>query len=51
MTDKNKEMMKKLVEAKKQKSAAQKSNLRGQETLGSRREGVKNFRKGGLFDK
>jgi hypothetical protein len=49
MSDKNIEMMKKLIESKKQNSK-QGSTLRPDKNIGSKRKGVKNNKQGGLFD-
>lgn len=51
MSDKNIEMMKKLIEAKKEKSSQQGSILRPEKSTGSARKGVKNKKQGGQFDK
>lgn len=52
MSDKNIEMMKKLIEAKKKKSAEQGSVLRPDKSIGSGRTGfTKNTKQGGQFDK
>lgn len=54
MTDKNMEMMRKLIEAKKQKSAQQGGLGGGQrydKKLGGKGTAVKKYKKGGLFDK
>jgi hypothetical protein len=51
MSEKNIEMMKKLIEAKKQKGAEQGSNLRPDKSIGTSRGGVKNKKQGGQFDK
>ena len=51
MVDKNIEMMKKLIEAKKQKSAEQGGFKRHDKKIGERKTAVKKLKKGGLFDK
>ncbi len=51
MTDKNIEMMRKLIEAKKQKSAEQVGFVRHDQKVGEARKGIKKHKKGGLFDK
>lgn len=51
MTDKNIELMKKIIEEKKQKSKSQSNNKKGLESLGSKRNAFSTFKKGGLFDK
>ncbi len=51
MTKKNLEMMKKLIEAQKQKSSEQSGIVRHDKTIGEQRTAVKKFKKGGLFDK
>jgi hypothetical protein len=51
MSDKNIEMMKKLIEAKKQNASKQGSTLRADKSIGSSRKGVKNKKQGGQFDK
>lgn len=51
MADKNIEMMKKIIEAKKKKSSQQGSNLRPERSIGTTSKGVKNNKQGGQFDK
>lgn len=52
MSDKNIEMMKKLIEAKKKKSSGQGSKLRPERNIGESRGGfTKNTKQGGQFDK
>ncbi len=52
MTDKNKELMLKLIEEKRQKSSSQRNDKRGMESgVGGKRSGIKQYKKGGLFDK
>ena len=52
MTEKNLEMMKKLIESKKKKSSQQGSNLKPEKSIGSSSKGFyKNTKQGGQFDK
>ena len=51
MSQKNVEAMKKIIEAKKQKSAEQGSGKRPPSVIGSSKSAIKKFQKGGLFDK
>jgi hypothetical protein len=51
MSEKNIEMMKKLIDAKKRKSSEQGSALRPERSIGTSRGGVKNKKQGGQFDK
>ena len=51
MTDKNIEMMKKIIAAKKQKSAYQTTEKRAPNVIGGSKNAIKKFKKGGLFDK
>ena len=51
MTESNLEIMKKIIEAKKQKSAEQGGGKRAPKVLGESRKGIKKYKKGGLFDK
>lgn len=52
MADKNIEMMKKIIEAKKKKSAEQSGSGRAEKNIGSARKGSRSNKKtGGLFDK
>lgn len=52
MSDKNIEMMKKLIEEKKNKSAKQNSNMRADKTIGYQRKANRSGKKtGGVFDK
>lgn len=51
VTDKNKEMMLRMLEEKKQKSASQGLDKRAPANVGGARKGIKRHRKGGLFDK
>jgi len=50
MSDKNIEMMKKLIEEKKKKSSQQGSNLRPQKNIGGTSKAKINKKTGGLFD-
>ncbi|MCW2276647.1 hypothetical protein [Heliophilum fasciatum] len=51
MNDQYVELMKKVIEQKKGKSASQGNNKRGESVLGSPRPATKKHKKGGLFDK
>ncbi|MDP4090815.1 MAG: hypothetical protein Q8930_16315 [Bacillota bacterium] len=51
MSDKNMEMMKKLIEEKKKKSSEQGSSLRPERSIGTGRKGRINKKQGGQFDK
>lgn len=51
MSDKNIEMMKKIIEAKKKKSAEQKGNGRPAKSMGGAKKASINKKTGGLFDK
>jgi hypothetical protein len=51
LNDKNKEMMLKIIEAKKQKSANQKGIKRSPGSMGNARQGIKQEKQDGLFDK
>lgn len=51
MEDKNRELMRKMIEAKNQKSAQQGLPVRHEKKLGGQRTGIKRHKKGGLFDK
>ena len=51
MTDKNIEMMKKLLDEKKQKSTKQNSKLRPGKSMGETRKAIKSNKQGGQFDK
>lgn len=51
MSDKNIEIMKKIIEAKKKRSSEQKCSLRGKKNIGSTRKANINKKTGGLFDK
>lgn len=50
MSDKNIEMMKKLIEAKKKKGLQQGSALRPEKNIGKTKKAVRNNKTGGLFD-
>lgn len=49
--NKNMEMMKKIIEEKKKKSANSKNTSKAQKSIGSSSKGVKVGNGGGLFDK
>lgn len=49
--DKNLELMKKIIEEKKLKSANQKNNRKAQKTIGAPRKGRSSKKSGGVFDK
>ncbi|MHB8170905.1 MAG: hypothetical protein ACYDG6_05110 [Thermincolia bacterium] len=51
MSDKNLELMRKLIEEKKKKSSNQAGDKRGPDNLGNSRPGIKKHKKGGVFDK
>ena len=52
MSDKNIEMMKKIIEAKKQKNSTKGGTLRAEKTIGSQRGSIRSSKKtGGVFDK
>lgn len=52
MSDKNIEMMKKLIEEKKNKSSNQSGNMRADKSIGSQRKANRSGKKtGGVFDK
>jgi len=51
MSEKNIEMMKKLIEAKKQKSKEKGSYLRAENSMGKAQKGRNSKKTGGLFDK
>ena len=50
MSDKNIEMMKKLIEEKKKKGSGQGNTLRPDKSIGSSKKAVRNKKTGGLFD-
>lgn len=49
--DKNVELMKKIIEEKKKKSAQQGGHIKHSQKMGQTRGGIKAHKKGGLFDK
>ncbi|SFB13243.1 hypothetical protein [Clostridium frigidicarnis] len=49
--NKNIEMMKKLIEEKKQKGSNSKNNRKAEKTIGSAAKAVRNKKTGGVFDK
>lgn len=52
MSDKNIEIMKKIIEEKQKKSLEQVSNLRAKKTIGKHKKASRSSKKtGGLFDK
>jgi hypothetical protein len=51
MSDKNIEIMKKLIEDKKKKGSQQGPNLKPERSIGSVRKGRSNKKQGGQFDK
>ncbi|MCR6545083.1 hypothetical protein [Dehalobacterium formicoaceticum] len=53
MTDKTREIMQRIIDEKKQKSASQGLNKRAPASIGSNQPGIKKKKpkKGGLFDK
>jgi hypothetical protein len=52
MSDKNIEIMKKLIEEKKKRSAEQSGNMRADKSIGNKRKANRNSKKtGGVFDK
>ena len=51
VTDKNVELMKQLIEDKKKKSDSQVGDKRAPGSLGNARKGIKQYKRGGLFDK
>jgi hypothetical protein len=51
MSEKNIEMMKKLIEAKKQKGKEKGSYMRAEKSMGKAQKGRNNKKTGGLFDK
>lgn len=51
MSDKNIEMMKKLIEEKKKKGMQQNSTLRPERSIGEFRKGGARKKQGGMFDK
>lgn len=51
MSDKNVEMMKKIIEEKKKKSSQQGSLKRADKSIGKSQGAFKNTKQGGVFDK
>lgn len=51
MSDKNVEIMKKIIEEKKKRSSQQGSISRPERSIGSSRKGISNKKQGGQFDK
>lgn len=51
MTNKNIDLMKKLIEAKKQKSSQQSGSTMHEKSIGEKRSAIKKIKKSGLFDK
>ncbi|GAA0122961.1 MAG: hypothetical protein KID00_01280 [Clostridium argentinense] len=51
MTNKNIEMMKKIIEEKKNKSSNQKGMQRAEKSIGQTRKGKNSKKSGGVFDK
>jgi hypothetical protein len=51
MSEKNIEMMKKLIEAKKQKGSEKGSYQRAQKSMGKAQKGKSSKKSGGVFDK
>jgi hypothetical protein len=51
MDNKNIELMKKIIEEKKKKSAQQGGPIKANQKIGQARGGIKSYKKGGLFDK
>jgi len=51
MSDKNIEMMKKLIQAKKEKCNEKGSYLRADKNIGKTTKGINNKKTGGVFDK
>lgn len=51
MDDKSIELMKKIIEEKKKKSAQQGGPIKPSQKIGESRGGIKKYKKGGLFDK
>lgn len=50
MSDKNIEMMKKLIEEKKKKGSMKSNTLRPDKTIGTSKKAIRNKKTGGLFD-
>ncbi|MDF2612401.1 MAG: hypothetical protein K0S71_187 [Clostridia bacterium] len=51
MSDKNVELMKKLIEAKKNKAGSQSSTGKAEKIIGSSQKAFKSLKKGGSLDK
>jgi len=51
MSDKNIEMMKKIIEEKKNKGATNGGSLRPESTIGHHRKAIRNKKQGGVTDK
>lgn len=51
MSDKNIEMMKKLIEEKKQKGLQRGNTLRPDKNIGGTRKAIRTHKSGGVFDK
>jgi len=51
MSEKNIEMMKKLIEEKKQKGSGKGSYQRAQKSMGKAQKGISSKKSGGVFDK
>lgn len=51
MSEKNIEMMKKLIEAKKQKGLQAGKGLRPDKSIGGTRKAIRTHKSGGIFDK
>jgi len=51
MSDKNIDLMKKIIAAKKANTQAPSSNKKAQKTIGSSQKAFKKVQQGGLFDK
>jgi hypothetical protein len=51
MADKNLDMMKKMIDAKNEKSSQQGGFTRADKKVGESRKGMKKYKKSGLFDK
>lgn len=51
MTDKNIELMKKIIEEKRKESSKQSSTARASKSIGNSKQAFRNNKKGGLFDK
>lgn len=51
MSDKNMELMKKLIEAKKNKAGSSNTTGKAEKTIGSSQKAFKSLKKGGAIDK